>query len=101
MVLQLVIAFVLASLLNIQDFKGRRVYKTLLMIPWAMPGYVAILLWKNGSFNSQFGLLNQWMQKLGLATVRWLANDVSAFLCCTVVNLWQALPYMIMIKEGA
>ena len=59
MVLQLVIAFVLASLLNIQDFKGRRVYKTLLMIPWAMPGYVSILLWKNGIFNSQFGLLNQ------------------------------------------
>ena len=88
MVLQLVIAFVLASLLNIQDFKGRRVYKTLLMIPWAMPGYVSILLWKTGIFNSQFGLLNQWMQKLGLATVRWLANEVSAFLCCTVVNLW-------------
>ena len=62
MVLQLVIAFVLASLLNIQDFKGRRVYKTLLMIPWAMPGYVSILLWKTGIFNSQFGLLNQWMQ---------------------------------------
>lgn len=49
MVLQLVIAFVLASLLNIQDFKGRRVYKTLLMIPWAMPGYVSILLWKTAS----------------------------------------------------
>lgn len=49
MVLQLVIAFVLASLLNIQDFKGRRVYKTLLMIPWAMPGYVSILLWKPAS----------------------------------------------------
>ena len=101
MVLQLVIAFVLASLLNIQDFKGRRVYKTLLMIPWAMPGYVSILLWKTGIFNSQFGLLNQWMQKLGLATVRWLANDVSAFLCCTVVNLWLALPFMIMIMDGA
>ena len=56
MVLQLVIAFVLASLLNIQDFKFRRVYKTLLMFPWAMPGYVSILLWKTGMFNSQFGL---------------------------------------------
>ena len=99
MVLQLVIAFVLASLLNIQDFKGRRVYKTLLMIPWAMPGYVSILLWKTGIFNSQFGLLNQWMQKLGLAIVRWLAN--SALLCCTVVNLWLALPFMIMIMDGA
>ena len=101
MVLQLVIAFVLASLLNIQDFKFRRVYKTLLMFPWAMPGYVSILLWKTGMFNLQFGLLNQWMEKLGLETQRWLANDVSAFICCTVVNLWLALPFMIMIMDGA
>lgn len=101
MVLQLVIAFVLASLLNIQGFKFRRVYKTLLMFPWAMPGYVSILLWKTGMFNSQFGLLNQWMEKLGLETQRWLANDVSAFICCTVVNLWLALPFMIMIMDGA
>ena len=101
MVLQLVIAFVLASLLNIQDFKFRRVYKTLEMFPWAMPGYVSILLWKTGMFNSQFGLLNQWMEKLGLEAQRWLANDDSAFICCTVVNLWLALPFMIMIMDGA
>ena len=101
MVLQLVIAFVLASLLNIKNFKGRRIYKTLLMVPWAIPGYVSILLWKTGMFNSQFGLLNQWMEKLGLQAVRWLANDVSAFICCTVVNLWLALPFMIMIMDGA
>lgn len=101
MVLQLVIAFILASLLNIQDFKGRRIYKTLLMVPWAMPGYVSILLWKTGIFNSQFGLLNQWMERLGMTAVRWLADDVLAFLCCTVVNLWLALPFMIMIMDGA
>ena len=101
MVLQLVIAFVLVSLLNIQNLKLRKLYKTLLMFPWAMPGYVSILLWKTGMFNTQFGLLNQWMEKLGRETVRWLSNDVSAFICCTVVNLWLALPFMIMITDGA
>ena len=101
MILQLVIAFVLASLLNIQNFRGRRIYKTLLMIPWAMPGYVSILLWKTGMFNSQFGLLNQWIEKLGMDPVRFLAGDVSAFICCSVVNLWLALPFMIMIMDGA
>ena len=101
MLLQLVIAFALASLLNSPNLKGRGFYKTILMFPWAMPGYVSILLWKTGMFNSTFGLLNQWMQKLGLGMVRWLANDVSAFLCCTLVNLWLALPFMIMIIDGA
>ena len=101
MILQLVIAFVLVTLLNIQKLKLRKLYKTLLMFPWAMPGYVSILLWKTGMFNTQFGLLNQWMEKLGQETVRWLSNDVSAFICCTIVNLWLALPFMIMIMDGA
>ena len=101
MVFQLVIAFVLASLLNIQKLRLRKLYKTILMFPWAMPGYVSILLWKTGIFNSQFGLLNQWMEKLGMAATRWLASDVSAFICCSIVNLWLALPFMIMIMDGA
>ena len=101
MVLQLVIAFVLASMLNNKKLKARKIYKTLLMFPWAMPGYVSILLWKTGMFNTQFGLLNQWLDKLGMEPVRWLSTDVSAFICCTIVNLWLALPFMIMIMDGA
>ena len=101
MVIQLVLAFVLATLLNIEKLRFRKLYKTLLMFPWAMPGYVSILLWKTGIFNSQFGLLNQWMTKLGHETVRWLSSDVSAFICCTVVNIWLALPFMLMIMDGA
>ena len=101
MVLQLVIAFVLANLLNVQKLQLRKLYKTVLMFPWAMPGYVGILLWKTGMFNTQFGLLNQRMNRLGFAAVRWLSSDISAFLCCTVVNLWLALPFMIMIMDGA
>ena len=100
MALQLVLAFVLANLLNIQKLRLRKLYKTILMFPWAMPGYVGILLWKTGMFNTQFGLLNQWLERLGFAAVRWLSSDVSAFLCCTVVNLWLALPFMIMIMDG-
>ncbi|MCR4999973.1 MAG: sugar ABC transporter permease [Lachnospiraceae bacterium] len=101
MVLQLVVAFVLASLLNIKGLKLKNLYKTLLIFPWAMPGYVSILLWKTGMFNSQFGLLNQWMAKIGHGPVRWLNGDMSAFWCCTLVNLWLALPFMITIIDGA
>ncbi len=101
MVIQLVLAFILATLLNIEKLRLRKFYKTLLMFPWAMPGYVSIFLWKTGIFNSQFGLLNQWMTKLGRETVRWLSSDVSAFICCTVENIWLALPFMLMIMDGA
>ena len=101
MVLQLIIAFIMASLLNIKRLRLRNVYKTLLIFPWAMPGYVSLLLWKTGMYNSQFGLLNQWLQKLGLEPVRWLNSNVMAFISCTVVNLWLALPFMITIIDGA
>ena len=101
MLLQLVIAFVLASMLNTKGLRLKNVYKTLLIFPWAMPGYVSILLWKTGMFNSQFGLLNQWVQKLGGEPVRWLGSDMAAFWCCTIVNLWLALPFMITIIDGA
>ena len=100
MVFQLVIAFVIANFLNVPGLRLRNVYKTILMFPWAMPGYVSILLWKTGMFNSQFGLLTQWMEQLSGQMIRWLQNDVSAFICCTVVNLWLALPFMIMIMDG-
>lgn len=100
MVLQLAIAFLISNLLNVRHLPLRNVYKTILMFPWAMPGYVSILLWKTGMFNSQFGLLTQWMNELSGAMIRWLQNDVSAFLCCTAVNLWLALPFMIMIMDG-
>lgn len=96
MVLQLLIAFVIANLLNVPHLKLRRFYKTLLMFPWAMPGYISILIWKTGMFNSSFGLLNQW---LGTST-RWLSTDLGATICCTVVNLWLALTFMIMIMDG-
>lgn len=100
MVLQLVIAYVLAVLLNSPHLKGRKVYKALLMIPWAMPGYVSILLWKNGMFNGQFGYFNKILSLFG-AKADFLSNDVLAFVSCTIVNLWLALPFMIMIIDGA
>ena len=50
MAIQLVLAFVLASLLNIQKLRLRKLYKTLLMFPWAMPGYDSEVIMAAGAF---------------------------------------------------
>ena len=89
MILQLVIAFVLASLLNNPKLRLRRLYKTLLMFPWAMPGYVSILLWKTGIFNSQFAAplaaVTRWVRlKFAAMNLKKLANwswEHSFFAC--------------------
>ena len=56
MFLQIAIGFLIALGLNAKGLKLKRVYKTFLIVPWAMPAYVSILLWRMGIFNTEFGL---------------------------------------------
>lgn len=101
MVIQIVLAYFIALGLNVKGLKLRRFYKTLLMFPWAMPAYVSILLWRVGMYNTEFGLLNNLLTSLGLPKLNYLSENVPAFLSCMVLNLWMALPFMIMMIDGA
>lgn len=101
MVIQVVLAYLIALGLNTEGLKGKRLYKTLLMFPWAMPAYVSILLWRVGIYNTEFGLLNKLLVAMGFGKVNFLSTNVPAFLSCMVLNLWMALPFMIMMMDGA
>ena len=101
MVIQVVLAYFIAIGLNRKDLKGKRIYKTLLMFPWAMPAYVSILLWRVGIFNTEFGLLNKIRVFLGMSKKNYLATNGAAFISCMILNLWMALPFMIMMMDGA
>lgn len=101
MILQVVIAYFIALGLNTKGLKPARFYKTMLMFPWAMPAYVSILLWRVGMFNTEFGLLNKVLGAVGVEKVNFLSRNVPAFVSCMVLNLWMALPFMIMMIDGA
>lgn len=101
MVLQIGAGFFIALALNAKGLKGRRVYKTLLMVPWAMPSYVSILIWRVGIYNTQFGVLNKFLGLMGLGRINYLASNVPAFFSCLLLNLWMALPFMITMMDGA
>lgn len=101
MVIQVVVAYFIALGLNAKGLKLGRIYKTLLMFPWAMPAYVSILLWRVGIYNTEFGLLNKLFKFFGMAKRNVLAQNGSAFIACMVLNLWMALPFMIMMIDGA
>ena len=101
MVIQIVVAFFLALGLNVKGLKLARAYKTLLMFPWAMPAYVSILLWRVGMFNTEFGFLNKLLAAMGLDQMNFLSENVPAFISCMVLNLWMALPFMIMMMDSA
>ena len=101
MVLQLAIGFFFALGLNAPGLKLNRVYKTLLMFPWAVPAYISILLWRVGMYNTEFGLINKFLALFGLPKVNLLSTNVPAFLACLALNLWMALPFMITMIDGA
>ncbi len=100
LVIQLVIALALALILNVKGLRGKGVYKTILILPWAMPPYISALIWRNGVFHGDFGLVNQILRKLGADGPDWLGNGVLAFVACLVVNLWMALPFMVLVIDG-
>ena len=101
MVIQLAAGFFIALGLNAKGLKLKRSYKTLLMVPWAMPAYISILLWRVGMFNTEFGILNKFLKLIGLGKVDFLASNGIAFMSCMVLNLWMALPFMISTIDGA
>lgn len=101
MVLQIGIGFFIALGLNASELHLRRVYKTILMLPWAMPAYISILLWRVGIFNTEFGILNKFLGILGFEKIDFLGSNAIAFCSCLVLNLWMALPFMISTIDGA
>ena len=101
MVLQIGIGFFIALGLNAPELGPRRIYKTALMLPWAMPAYISILLWRVGIFNTEFGVLNKLLGLLGFGKVDFLGSNAIAFCSCLVLNLWMALPFMISTIDGA
>ena len=101
MVLQIGIGFFIALGLNAAELHLRRVYKTILMLPWAMPAYISILLWRVGIFNTEFGILNKFLGILGFEKFDFLGSNAIAFFSCLVLNLWMALPFMISTIDGA
>ena len=101
MVIQIGAGFFIALGLNAPGLRLKRVYKTLLMVPWAVPAYISILLWRVGMFNTEFGILNKLLTLLGFGKVDFLAGNGIAFLSCMALNLWMALPFMISTIDGA
>jgi arabinogalactan oligomer/maltooligosaccharide transport system permease protein len=95
-----VIGVFLALLLN-QQLKGRSIYRTLLILPWAIPQYIVALTWR-GMFNYEYGSVNLLLAKfLHMSPVEWLRSPTEAFLACIITNVWLGFPFMMVVALGA
>jgi arabinogalactan oligomer/maltooligosaccharide transport system permease protein len=80
--------------------RGRAFYRTLLILPWAMPQYISALTWR-GMFNYEYGAVNLILQRLHLPVVPWLSDPTWAFVAPVIVNIWLGFPFMMVVSLGA
>ncbi|MFC4335303.1 ABC transporter permease subunit [Salininema proteolyticum] len=85
-----------AMALNKPDLKGTKIYRAILILPYAMPAFAMFLVWSQ-MFNSEYGLINN---MFGM-DVNWLAGTWTARFMVLFVNLWLGFPYMFLISLGA
>ncbi|MBF0778779.1 carbohydrate ABC transporter permease [Streptococcus cuniculi] len=94
---QVVVGFVLALALHrVRRFK--KVYRTLLIVPWAFPTIVIAFSWQ-WILNGVYGYLPNLIVKLGLMDMApaFLTDRTWAFICLVFINIWFGAP-MIMVN---
>jgi arabinogalactan oligomer/maltooligosaccharide transport system permease protein len=96
--LHFTIGLALALLLN-RDMRFRGLYRVLLILPWAVPAFISAFTWRY-MFNSQFGIINQLLEAVGLPGPVWLGQSNLALLSAIIVNVWLGVPFMMLALLG-
>jgi arabinogalactan oligomer / maltooligosaccharide transport system permease protein len=86
----------LAIVLNKPGMRFLRMYRSLLVLPYAVPAFLSILVW-SGLLNDQFGLVNRLLP----FDVPWLFDANWAKVSVLIVSLWLTFPYFFLVSLGA
>jgi maltose/maltodextrin transport system permease protein len=95
----LALGMALAVLLNWEGLKGRAIYRTLLFLPYAVPGFISILVFK-GLFNQNFGEINYILNLVFGVKPAWFADPTWAKAMILIVNTWLGYPYIMILCSG-
>ena len=103
-IFQLAIGLGLAVTFDDKRMRGRGWLRSLLIIPWAAPGFIMIIVWR-GLLNQSFGPFNKLLDTLwpfvdGVA-IPWLSDPFWAKIAVILVTVWQGFPYFFLISTGA
>jgi trehalose/maltose transport system permease protein len=90
-----------AMLLN-QEFKGRTLVRTAVLVPWAIPTIVSAKMW-GWILHDQFGLINQLLVDWGLITTKiaFTADPAYALWTVVAVDVWKTTPFMALLILAA
>jgi len=96
-----VLGLALALLFNDERLTGKKVYRAIMILPYAFPGFLSAYVWK-GMFNADYGFINYNILGFEPGTgIPWLADENWAKFAILLCNLWLGFPYMFLITTGA
>ncbi len=95
-----ILSYILATMLNSRFLRFRRMFRTMTLIPWALPGVVISLTWRYIFLAN--GPLNSVLASLGVANPpSWVINPQLALWTCIIANTWLGIPFVtIMLLAG-
>lgn len=95
-----VVGLALAFLFNSEKLRGKKIYRALIILPYAFPAFLSAYVWK-GMFQTENGFINRQLLGLGDNGIPWLEQEGPARWAVLMVNLWLGFPYMFLISMGA
>lgn len=90
----------LAIALDDPDLPFQKLFRSLLLIPYAIPAFISVPIWV-GLLNPQFGVITLFLQDIFGVTIPWFGHPTWAKAGIVLVNLWLGFPYMFLICTGA
>ena len=100
-----VVGLAIALLFNDERLKGKKIYRSIMILPYAFPAFLSAYVWR-GLFNTRYGFINtvilgQPSGEAGANNTPWFDNELYARIAVLLVNLWLGFPYMFLITTGA
>ncbi len=89
-----VLGLLLALVLNEPDMPLRRLTRVLMIVPYALPAFISVLIWR-GMFNPVIGVIGSGWDP------GWFSSPFWSKVGILIINLWLGYPYMFLITTGA
>ena len=98
------VGLLLSVTLNKDSLRFQKIYRSIYILPYAIPGFISILVFK-GLLNPDFGLVNDWFapvyELFNIEPINWFRTKGSSRAAVLLVNTWLGFPYMFLITTGA
>jgi arabinogalactan oligomer/maltooligosaccharide transport system permease protein len=99
--LTFVLGMFLAIVFDVPEMPLRAPLRSLLLIPYTIPAFVAVPVWV-GLLNPQFGVISQMIAAItGGWVPAWFSDPMWAKVGILLIQTWLGFPYMFVVVTGA